>query len=491
MQYHFLSPQKKRLAVNVQNPVLGDGPTGKKSDALRRHRGLIEGPDSGLNYVPNVAITPSSFHDFLRRARASFEDPRQSRLSLYETEFTPSELDMFREAMRPFDGLYIAVRSDEATAAGVGLWHTDFMLADGSTESVREFAAIATAIIYSDYENPVIAFKKRVGIPLEHNTGILVMPVVGMPMDAIHSEDPDKNKTVFSSPYSFNVITGFVDGDHLLAIGTGLGGANNYGAKTMTLSTLAPNHLVFERKSSNVLRSKLLVSGSMERMSTLSDYRLDGFSMGWKSLEGLAAHLKKAVSLFHERAGAPRYLELALNPIGENPLSVVQCAEIALPNVEKPDVNDKQKLYGTSGRSSRTAHGREVLGRGVVETETVAYLKYDEDEKSHQEHREELEKLNAQAKNYFLVLDYFHLAHLVVDNFNLFSNASVIFVRTDDLPKYDIATHLSGSFREAGIIVLVGDENSFDIGLNKGINKRRLLTYAHDGKQEAFVAVMD
>lgn len=379
--------------------------------------------------------------------------------------------------------MYVALRSDECTAVGVGLWHTDFDLLDGSAYSELQTASIVKRILMSEFSRDVLAFKQRVGLPLEETPGVLVMPVTGYNMGTM--------PPIFGNPYHANVITRFRGDRPLVGVGVGMGGANNIGAN-VCLGVRRATHFDPNMLNTNTPRARVLHEGKLTPIVDIENgtRHLDAFLFGAlnDSYDGITQELGDAIEAITTQTPGSVYLEFGLQIVR---WSVLQCANVQFEEVTKPDVPDSQKIVNITPESrSRIAFARFgclVSGRKVVEADHVIHLK-DLDRAS----IEKLRQANKDLSNYVLVVDRPSRLIALKLSFVDYSNAAAIVSNHMEV-LHGAASHFSGSFREAGIVALVGEVNkTFLEGLKAGeANERKLTVYANDAHEEAFVATRD
>lgn len=443
--------------------------------------------DSGLISLPHISITPSFLGEFLRRIGASHEDPEAAVEAIERSDFNASEMEAIRGAVAPFEELYVAVRSDESTAAGVGLWHTGFLLVDNSSSTAQQAAEIAKVILASDFSQDVLAFKRRVGLPLEENPGLLVMPVAGYNVGTM--------PPIYATPYHANVITGFTGDDDLVAIGIGMGGANNRGSFTTLLSRLSPFHFGTQNMDISLARSSFLYEGELRRLLEIEDgeqhvrINLDGLVAGGGAAIQID-ELRDAIAAIKAASETPLYLEFGLEAIR---WSVLQCAEVKLKDVEKPDVPGSQKILtvdsgdrGSYGRAGVAQFSNRVSGRRIVEADKVVKLDTERGRKISR-----VAEVNEELRDYVLIIDAPLSILSTALTFADYSNAVAIISMDEALG--NAGSHFNGALREAGIVVLVGYVNGEfleDLESGKPVN-RKLLVYANDAKEEGFVATRD
>lgn len=489
-RFTMVSDRLADLEVKLKADKIGDGELGAKSRALRDHKPLIEqtcrnGP--GLIYVTNLPITPSVFSDFLKRAGASHEKPEKSAQAISKTEFLPSELDAIRAALAPFKGIYVAVRSDECTAGGNGLWHSGFMLADDSPEAVSKASGIVRRILQSEFSPAVVAFKKRVGLPMDATPGVFVMPLIAADFSA------EADCPIFTTPHHANVITFFRGDEAVVHAGSGIGGANGKGVTTLLSRQLGDKRIL----PTPSLDMNLMVNGDLQGYTDLMstpEASFIGFLMNRlygltsESLGRLREPLDKFMRLTKKK---PKYLEIALGPEPH----VIQCADVRLDDVKRPDVPEEQ-IIGRSRSAKDTVEeawsrlvGRHIFaanvaGRGLIGARGVVYITTGSD-------LVEFNRINEKLSGYLMIVNG-NFSSLRSIDFSVYSNAAAIFF-TAEQSLSSAATHFNGALREAGIPVIAGSiRGDFLRGLKPGkVYDRKLLVYANDAEEEAFVATMD
>lgn len=481
------------VRVELKKDVIGGGRLGAKSAALRAYRPLFEslerqenGIEKGLVYLPHISITPTFLSEFLKRTGASYDKPEQAIDAIDRGNFSSSELDGFKEAVAPFANLYVTVRSDEGTASGVGLWHTDFMLVGDPIDSTSRIAHIIKEVLKADFSRDVLAFKRRIGLPIEENPGVFVMPVVGY---NIRIMPPP----IYGTPYHANVITSFAGDDALVNVGIGIGGANNEGANTSLLTNLNGFHFNPRFLPGNSLSANVLYDGALTNSGSIKggQEHLESFLGGIDEIVSVATEeLRWIVAAIPLQSKTPLYLEFGLQI---SRWSVLQCAEAKLDLVTKPDIADSQKILNirakNRGHSIGTAQfGARVSGRKVMKTEHIVYV-----DQCNSRARKALSEINKTLTNYVLIIGgdsgFYGLANRF--SFADYSNAAAIVCLYDD-PLHNAASHFNGTFREVGIPILAGDvKRQFlqDLKPNE-VNDKKLLVYANDAIEEGFVSVL-
>ncbi len=470
----------RSVDVKVTKEVIGPGKSGAKSTGLKEIHPLTEKmteTEMGVLSIPQVSITPNFMAEYLKRIGASCEKPGESRAAIKKCEFSASEKAAFAEAVSPFNGIYIAVRSDEGTAAGVGLWHTGFMAADSSPEGIAIFEGVAREIMQSEFSDSVLAFKKRVGLRIEEPPGIFITPVVG---NNLGSCPP-----IFGPVYHANIITRFVQNDAMIRLGFGIGGANMPFAKTRLLHGFEAETSEYTlpvelAEAKAIYNDKLELIGDIPMGVGYASHFLGAFLS--HEAKGIIEGLRGGVSKLDKMADRPLYLELASDG---RKWAVVQCAEANLGEVTKPDVPESQKILKIKRESNpRNDFGVGILGRKAVESSTVMYLP--------KARAYDLPELNKSLEGYVLIAPDLRMEGLREDlTFADYSNAAAIICSSETARS--VGTHLNGAVREAGIVVLAGNvDQKFLEGLKEGVpEKRKLLVYANDALEEAFVATRD
>lgn len=475
------------IAVNIRHKKTGRGEPGAKSVGLKKHKRLIEsaysppksgGEECGLFNLPRSVITPLFFREFLRRAGASHDNPK-SQAAIMSSKFTESEIEGIRGALQPFYNGYIAIRSDECTAAGCGLWHTGFL---GYTRKTFSHALNQIKqILASEFASSTIAFKKRAGLPMEQTPGVLIQPMImynySMPGD------------VFTTILHVNAITHFSGDRCLVNLGAGIGGANRKGALSIMLDELSESVLTRDAIRNSVSAALLMLDGKVSPVYVYGESKVmkESISNGITGLAGLIeSGLKIALGKITESTSSSMYLELAWwFPV----FAVLQCADLSLGQVVAPNIPYNQRIFSLHSSTGRQ-FGSLVSGRIVVETENIVYVP-----SKYQDNRSLIEQvvdLNRSLVNYVLVSE--HPYDFIQKNLTFagYSTASAMVFTSNVGPLYPVDTHFGGLLREAGIPVLAGKINdSFIRSLKPGLNKRKVLVYANDEKQEGFMASLD
>jgi hypothetical protein len=453
-------------------------------DKIRPLIDAIAGKDAGLDSIPQMSITPALMNGYLGRVGASHERPEEAPQLIANGEFSGAEMDALAQAMSPFKDLHIMVRSDEWTAAGVGFCHSDAMLAGNSDESVARFAAIAKRILQSEFSPSAIAFKKRLKQPLEANMGILVTP-----LDAyLISFFPP----IFSTFLHANVITRFDGSDAVVSVGLGLGGGNGQGAKTRLLTALCRG-MWEEADLQNIEQASAVYEGRIQPLFDIPSGERGvrklammcgiGEFAGLEIVTAMFGRLRDGIKELDGSAGMPLYLELAA---GNRPIwDVVQCSETSFKEVAKPDVPESQNVFNRETDRGRhqyhTDFSKGIFGRGVVESQAVVYA----------ENTHEFPGMVKGLENYVLIAPELRIRN-VRDGYRFcdYAGAAAIICASETMG--GAFSHLNGAIREAGIIVLAGEvDRAFLDGLKPGVNQRKLLVYADDAHERAFVATMD
>lgn len=486
--YTFHSVRNKDYAVKLRlrHKKTGRGAPGEKSAALDQYKKLTDSTvtwsrnpwkERGLLSLPKGVITPLFFRDFLHRVGASNDNPGSAG-AILRSKFSKAEIEGMKGALHPFDNSYIALRSDECTAAGCGLWHTGFL--GYNRKTFKQALEQIKQILASEFSPSTIAFKKRAGLPMGQTPGVLIQPMVlcdySMPDD------------IFTTALHIIAITHFSGDRCLVNLGAGIGGANRLGARAMILDQLSEFDLTDKAMRFSVLNALVLLDGRIAPVSRYNESRIMETSISaciTTTSDHIIPELNMALEKITKENPASMYLELAYWP---PTFAVLQCAEINLGKVVAPNVPWEQKvfsLYSAIGRQ----FGSLVSGRKVVETENIVYLP--EDLAQLKKWIKIVTELNQSLGDYILVSGVpYNLIHNRL-TFAGYSNASAMVFAKSCNPIYSVATHFGGALREAGIPVIAGRvSETFLRDLKPGLNKRKVLVYANDEFQEGFMATM-
>ncbi|MDO8553690.1 MAG: hypothetical protein Q7S22_02695, partial [Candidatus Micrarchaeota archaeon] len=172
---------------------IGKGAFGAKTTELARFKDAFE--KKGIVTPPHVSLSVDFFHNVLFRAGLVKEDGSyvfsaftgHRILSKEEIKFNKRELTVLRAIFNRFQDYVVAIRSDERTAKGIGLYDTGFMLALNSSDKFNLFLDKIKTILLCQSDRSALAFVGRVGLP--HGIGIQFMPLV-----AFHNT---KNNSLF------------------------------------------------------------------------------------------------------------------------------------------------------------------------------------------------------------------------------------------------------------------------------------------------------
>jgi hypothetical protein len=474
MKTEFACPHKARtVSVRITTDTIGPGNSGAKRAGVRLAEPLLDS-EGGFGCLPHTGITPLFFHEFLGRAGASHENP-ESALAIKSVPFNTHELDAMRLAMDPFTGLYIAIRSDECTAAGCGLWASRFLLADGSGEALEACIQAVRDILASEFSREVTAFKKRTGLPMGETPGAIFMPVDVAPL---------AGASVYTTPLHANTFTDFACNDTLVQMGMGLGGGNSRYSATRLPGDV--NAFYAASVAESVMDAEGFVDG---RKCVL--YQNQYCQITEKALEGVAAgyplHFGRLIKGFEElgRHGKrQRYYELSYS--GER-WCVVQASDVELGHVEQPEVSKTTKVLkvGFGMRSDLRDFSVGVSGRKVVESDKVLRVGISSAQ------RKTLALINGQLSGYVLVLEA-PLETLASEfSFADYSNAGAIMCN-QVMAVRSAMSHVSGALREAGIIVLEGEIGREFLGSleRMKMHERKMLLYANDEREEGFACAL-
>jgi hypothetical protein len=475
MRTQFLTPSGKTVEIAEPVRTLWSGGCGAKSRALLERLPLIEriGRETGaIETVPMVSVTTDFCREFSRRAGGRAKKLETVTDRIYKATFLESERELLAEAIRQFKGLYIAVRSDEATPAGVGLWHTGFMIADVTKESIGRLEEIVRRIVLSDISENVLAFKKRTGIPIDSGVGVLIMPVAGRQL----ADSGD----VFTSIFHANLITNFTGTDTLINLGIGIGGANNCFSNAFHMSYMTPSHFMSLGSGTlgNMMGTNALSGGEIKNLSEFEreDERMGMVIKSGNYVATTMEQLRLFVQSYARVVGGTAYAEIAHDGRCWN---LLQSADATLGEVKKPSIRDRQEILTAEGITA-------VSGRRTFEARKVFFMDGLRAGKFL-----ELGKFNEHEHDYVIVFKDISVTELSCMSFRDYSNVGAVLFEAEGYGHdHSMATHANGATREAGIVLLEGSfDPGFLAGLKEGPNDRNLIIYANDANYEGFVAI--
>ncbi len=477
MKFSFKSNGRDTVHINIWRQTIGQGEPGAKSLALRKYAPLAEAanPDSRqiVNSLPTCSLTPEFFSGIIKRSGAS-HDNLESRRALGNIAFTKEEIEGIIIPLTRFGDLCTAWRSDEVTANGVGLWHTGFLKSGAIHALLPAAQAAIIEILTSDFSQDAIAFKKRLGLPMETVPGVLVMPLAA---------DCSNPNGAFTTRLHANGIVNFWENETMrLDVGAGIGGANN---KYDSFRLTSLSYRGYQKEVAQRLDGLLTADANYLSDGKLVPYSQLDLTYSWldrsfkdnptppDAILNLMGYFSRLASITKERL----YWELAFF---DNAWGLLQAAETNAKNISKPDIPDSQKVLQVKGFEN-------VSGIQLIEADKVIYIK-DADALGL------LSELNNEATNYLLILSaelgsieemYLH--------FWQYSNAAAIVF--DGFYPYSttIGSHMNGATREAGIALFSGNMGgSFRDSLkNGGISDKKLVIYAHEALGEGFIATKD
>ena len=319
--------------------TIGEGKPGLKTLALRADRAAIE--RSGLYFPSHASFTPKFFQRFLWESGAlKANDHYEAQNKVGEGEFSPKEKQEIKEAilsLHPLLRSRLIVRSDDY-AAGIGLGHTGPAVIntryDVEPDELEKLVLLVEEqmkhVLIYDFEPGMCAFKEKKNI--HENAGIILMPIFG-----VVSEEG------IVPPISINFL-GKVDGEALVSIGAGIGGANE------KLDTL--HGLYDEIPINRILRNRHLTHGKIAKpnstwfeLGDISDIIRTCMDMNeW--VPDLFSTINNMVDELIDEVG-PRYLEIVRDDIQSPHWVVVQSAPFEPKIIEKPELGEGYSITET------------------------------------------------------------------------------------------------------------------------------------------------
>jgi hypothetical protein len=400
-------PSPKLDFSRLSSFKVGKGASGTKTTQLDRYKAILE--NHGLIIPPHVSLSEEFCIAPLIRVEWMDEERKPAGKPRGEIAFSDEERRTLRDAISQFQDFILAVRSDEQTAKGIGLFKTEFV--DMREDYFERFLSALVSVLEAQFNPDANAFKERTGMP--HGIGVQLMPLAAM---------LDKR---IDRVFPLLSLAGFTAREHdevILHLGFGIGG----GVSTKTIHrklacTMAcPDWITVQRgfftqiggESFNPSTSSFTWAGP----SFVWDY--DDLSFYGKANNAIDALLGKLRAIAIEAGDL--YFEAQLIDKEEKQWAITQISEHHWPKVDRPigkqilEINGYGNVVGSGIASCNDCTGRQDAKRGSL----VA----------------------------------FHSGSLS-DNFSDFAFSSGILENIDDHIR-DISSHVSGAYREAGIIVL-------------------------------------
>lgn len=324
IDYHSLSTQR-----------IGTGRFGAKTTQLSRFKDVLE--RNGVFVPPHISFPYEFFvpaliragvlndHGELQVRLARVQDSTDEEFEARDEVYSKLTLDdrevrLVREALEQLDGFAVAVRSDEQTAKGVGVFKTLFQpIKNGGRGAVDAIQAI----LFSQLEPWATALIEKIQAPF--GIGIQVMPLIG---EHIHAY----GQTFFGPRLSLAGTT-LKDRDEVrFSVGHGLGGGVGEHAFHSKIKPVGDLYIEypFEHPASfftqegrkNYSFSLILSDGDSSTTSFLRDIELEPL-------------LKRMLACARE-AGTDLYFELQSVEY-PNRWGVTQVAEHTWQEVPKPE----------------------------------------------------------------------------------------------------------------------------------------------------------
>jgi len=471
----------RSLTISSSFVTLGPGEVDAKSFWLRKLAPLLDSDGStrwSSVLTPHASITPMYIGEIVRRAGISHENLAEARQAIEKLSFSPSERHDLAGLLGLYEGLHVFARSGECTSpktyssSGVGLWHGDVLIADPSDPSRLE--AAIRRIVLSDFSDDVVAFKERMGLDMETLPGVLLTPAA---MQYLHSTD---TSSVFAPLYHVNMITKFCDGDGIVILGTGVGGANNRNSVSKLLSRLRPHSFGPVSLLLNREHSRVLVDGKLVLASEL-DHVGANLQLTHSNFESICA--EDAIQGLRRVADALNgqyWVELGTHL----PYWVVfQVAPLDLKRIPMPDIPESQKIIRIYPSPNALQYGVDISGNGYVESDHIIFIRDGGD-------FAKVRELNKSLRNYTIIARCEFREFTKHLSFADYSNAGAIVCLS--MSFNNATTHFNGALREAGILVLSSNtiDQLFLSLLHPGDNAVRVGVYANDETQFAFVATL-
>lgn len=433
----------------------GKGNPGPKTQVLIDTIRYIE--RVGLFAPEFASIIPRVFRNFLERSGALKEENlEEAKRKVMSTEFNEVEKGVILDAVLAFHPKIrsaLMVRSDEC-ALGTGLWYSgatgvniDEPSGDDLKELVKKVEFQIKMVLASDFDESVRIFKQKMRI--KGNPGVLLMPIYGDRRAIRDTNVGEETEAIglIVPPIHIDYL-GRVNGNALVSIGAGIGGANEaYAAHEISgsipferflysLSETGANWRVFDRST-----QEIRLVDVYEILSICKEaYKMDPGPWNRDSDRiGELADLMGGASLEVVRDGAT-------TPY----LVVVQAAPHEFKAIDRPEVKDEEIV----------ARYKYVMGTGTVHAKKIRIAERIPT-------KEDREFNDQNPEGYILIVKTSAVTNFFADwSLPFYSNASAIIlsVAYTDRP---LGSH-NGSIPRALNIPMVAEYSSSVLEIHKG-----------------------
>jgi len=494
------------LKINKQPPLqlqaIGKGAFGPKAQCLLDDRERII--KAGIGFPKLIPITSEIFKQVADESGASkAPNEHEAFKCLYSCNLSPQLLLQISDGALSFgtqanSGRAVMVRTDDY-AGGLGITYSG--PAAISSEQSEEFAAISPGQPDELFVSRIVRQLKRAWAScLSENFQIfaqmkglkdigatMLMPVYGMP--ALRKQDGAND--LLYTPISINFLGKFGTPAELsvFSVGTGIGGANRRNASirfsSLKIDKDAIVHALFNATFSlkrnnefdplvlDMSRSKMVPSCSATNMDILNMYT-KSFS---KNLDKNTAEINNQISQFS--SGVQRYAEFLLPNLDFTELVCVQTFPVRLEPANSPKLSRKSIILESDaviGSSSVSTRKVRFAGRAPTADDIC---------------------FNKENRGYLLVIDAGESSWNFKWELKHLHNAGAVVICVDnDISafNFEFSTHLSGYFRELGILVLGANAASAAEFRKKLRADSECLVFADefssDGKPNGFVALI-
>ncbi|MFA6530095.1 MAG: hypothetical protein WCT31_00050 [Candidatus Micrarchaeia archaeon] len=364
-----------------------------------------------------------------------------------EFSLAPAQRKMYEDIIAEYQGKFVAIRSDERTAHGVGAYSTRFRYIDRNRESIQD--AVKTLIgILSNQFNPIAtALRERVGF--EEGIGIQIMPLAAHPLLV-----PYPDRTILLPQVSLAGTTMKGKGEIIYSVGWGIGG----GVENASHSRYRNGGDLGGFEMPNGEEKICVVEiegreGVYRHVSPMGLAHIDYVNIVesaqfWENLD-LYDSLRYALGSMLETArdaGTDFYFELQLTDKKAKEWTITQIAEHTWPVIEKP-----------AGKELYVINGTDVIGSAVVPFSRI--IESRPGTLGFCDNHDELKTLAPQNPGALLSL---RTSHVTKEAFQYFSKLAGIVQNGTHATAF--GSHVAGLYRLAGIPVLgklraVGENN--------------------------------
>lgn len=409
----MLFGRTKTNSIKLTTQQLGTGEFGAKTTELARFKDIVE--KHGICIPPHISLPREFFHPMLIREGVLSEDGKLLEGDTTKYTYNAGELEILKYIFSQFKGHPLAIRSDEQTAKGVGVFHTKFIMP--SDKNFENNILDLNGVVDYQFHDVVNAFKRRLGLP--HGIGIQFMPLVGAEM----------NGCCFPT-ISLAGFTATEHGKIVLYAGSGIGGGVSKKAERAKLSVEWKGELLSMPTDPRCWRAWDYAEGRVMPVALPDVPKYHDFFIGDK-LERKITDFIARITAVAKDSGTDVYFEAQCGELSE-PWYLTQISGHVWPPIERPAGTNVYLVQGLEN----------VIGSKIL-TCTGFVREPGENEKKALAKR--------QDKGSLLYVNFSDLVEIRFENFSQYAAVCDLHIHNNKF-----SSHVPGAYREAGMIVFGG-----------------------------------